>query len=481
MADGIQDLIQLVEKDTAKEFQALAVRQSVVDFPGPNEGISPAGPMVFNIAASADEFIPWGYNLKGRDRQLRGFWPSEPLLAAAVYSMAVRMAVMDWSIVGADPEKPRPKNTIRAVERMLRNADRGNGWQVFVVKVMTDVYTQDNGGFIELIRTKNRPDSPVIGIAHLDSARCFRTGNPEVPVIYLDRQGREHKMKWWNVVTVEDMPSPVETMYGAQLCAVSRALRAAQIIRDIAVYKKEKVSGQFARAVHFLSGLTRQNIQDALKLAEENAWNMNLTRYIQPIIVPTIDPQAQLNHVQVDLASLPDGFDEETTLKWYVTQLAITFGVDYQEFAPLAGGALGSGQQSEILHLKSRAKGPAMSIQIFEHIFNDCGIIPNIVKFGLNSEDALANAERAKARYERGRDRSLRVDSGELDIEGARQMAVLDGDVPIELVEQMDKRGFTAPRAADPLTSNQTVGGVNSQGGRMRPKVLLDYMFEQTE
>lgn len=464
---NIQEIIKSNDPEVLKEIERAVVMQSVVDLPNVTERYRPAGPIVFNIAQQADEFTPWGYNLKQRDAQLRGFWHTEPILASAIYMMAARMAAMPVEVVASDPKGVRPRNTIMNATRMLNSAERGRGWQHFMIKLMTDVYTQDNGGFIEIIRRQNRPDSPVIGIAHLDSYMCERTGDPMTPVIYTDRKGRERKLSWWHVQTIEDMPSPVEEMYGAQYCAVSRALRAAQIIRDIALYKKEKISGGFQRSVHLVSGVTRQNVEDALALAGENMLNMNLTRFNPPSIIPTIDPEARLNHVQIDLASLPDGFNEETTFQWYVTQLAIAFGVDYQEFAPLASGALGSGQQSEMLHLKSRGKGPAMMISQLEHTFNDNGILPSNVKLQFTVEDARGDEGRANARFLRGKDRSLRMDSGELDAQAARELAVLDGDLPIEVLEKLETRPEPVPmRERDPLTSRQVTGGVESQNER---------------
>lgn len=465
--NDLQEQIQLIE-GTTKDYNPKVESRSVVDYPSAEERYSPSGPIVFNIAAVADEFIPFGYNLKGRDLQLRGFYPTEPMLASAVSGMSARLAVQEWEIVGADPHLPNPKNTRRAVTDLLKNADRGNGWHEFVIKVATDLYTQDNGAFIEKIRRDSNPDSPVIGVAHLDSYRCYRTGNLEYPVIYVDRWGVEHKMPWWSVQSIEENPSPIETMYGAQLCAVSRCLRAAQIIRDIAIYKKEKVSGQHTRAIHFISGVTRQNIADGLTLAQEQALNRGLARYINPAIIPTLDPEANLKVETLELASLPDHFDEDETLRWYVTQLAVAFGVDYQEFAPLTGGSLGSGQQSEILHLKSRGKGPALLISIFEHILNDTGILPRNVKFQFKIEDARADEERANARFLRGKDRSLRVDSGELDVEAARKLAQLDGDLPEELLEDMESRPVEPPPQPqpDPTTAAQVQGGINSRRER---------------
>lgn len=482
MVTKIQDTIQFVEAETKKSLSLAAVQQSIVDLPSINEGNRPTGPIVFNIATQADEFIPWGYDVRGRDAQLRNFWPSETTLAGAVYTMAVRMAVLDWEIIGADPNKTRPKNTIAAVTRMMNGVQYGKGWNRFMAKLMLSVYTQDNGGFIEKIRAKPRPDSPVISLAVLDPQNCIRTGDPEYPVLYTDRMGREHKLPYWSVETVEDMPSDVETMYDVQVCAVSRALRSAQIIRDIMLYKREKVSGGFARAIHLVKGITRQNIDDALKYAKEQDINRALTRYTQPTLIPTIDMEGTLQHVQIDLASLPDGFDEDVTFRWYVALLANAFGVDYQEFAPLPSGALGSGQQSEILHLKSGGKGPAMMIATLENIFNNNGILPGNVIMRFKVKDSRSDESAANARYLRGRDRSLRIDSGELDVEGARRVAVDDGDMTEDLLDEMDIRDEERQQEAidnpeqpavgqDPLTAQQVTGGV--QAGPSTKEITL--------
>jgi hypothetical protein len=421
-------------------FNEKSAAKSIVKTPDVNENRSPRGPIMFNVATAADDVTPWGFNVKARDAQLRSFWPTEPMLASAVYSMVTRLSVVDWEVIGSDPTKPKPRNTIMATESLLRNADYGQGWMSFITKLATDIYTQDNGGFIELVRQENNPTSPVIGINHLDSYRCYRTGDPQVPVLYQDTLGQYHKLNWWNVVVVTEMPSPIEDMYGVQYCAVTRALRAAQIIRDIDIYKKEKVSGQFMRTIHFVAGVTEDNIESALAFAKEQQLNLNLYRYVQPVIMPTLDPDTTLQHEQIDLATLPDNFDDETTRKWYVSQLALSFGVDYQEFAPLPSGNMGSGGQSEILHLKSRGKGPALLMSILENIINNFGIIARNVKFGFKIQDSRAEAERAAARFDRGKDRAARVAAGELDPEGARAIAVIDGDMPDYLVAEIDAR-----------------------------------------
>src|SRR3990170_4702742 len=85
---------------------------------------------------------------------------------------------------------------------------------------------------------------PAIGIAHLDAGHCMRTSDPEYPVIYTDRNGALHKLGWWQIIPLVEMPSTIEELNGIGYCALTRILRAAQILRNISVYEDEKIGGR---------------------------------------------------------------------------------------------------------------------------------------------------------------------------------------------------------------------------------------------
>lgn len=449
-------MVEVVEKT----FDPDVHRRTVVDTPEGTSGL--ISPMVFSIANVASAFPSWGENFLKRDELLREFWIKESILASTVYSVSARNAGFKWHIVPSDPTKNKPKQTIQAASRLLASSDRGGGWIQLITKTCVDFYTQDNGAFWEIIRAApGNPSAPVINIAHLDSARCERTGNPRVPVIYTDRAGRRHKLMWYEVRTIEEFVSPVEQTYNRQYCAVTRALLAAQILRDIAIYKREKVSGQFSRAVHLVAGVTNQELQTALALNTQQAMNANLMRYVQPVIATAVDPTSKLDHVQIDLASLPDAFNEETTFKWYIAQLALAFGVDYQELAPLPGGNLGSGQQSQILHMKTQGKGPALVMGILSNLLNNTGLLPATVKFQFIEDDLQANRDRSEARFTRSKDRAFRINSGEIDLIAARQLAIEDGDLPEWMADAIEERNLAAPtQMFDNASVDQVVTGV---------------------
>jgi hypothetical protein len=77
--------------------------------------------------------------------------------------------------------KKFPEYIIRFASDNPRNpvnqADFGRGWEHYILAISQDLMGGDNGAFTELLRERDSAESPVIGIAHLDSSRVIRTGN----------------------------------------------------------------------------------------------------------------------------------------------------------------------------------------------------------------------------------------------------------------------------------------------------------------
>lgn len=393
----------------------------------------PAQVLLLNLMMAAGQAPVWWS--PARDRFLADFWPAEPYLAGAVYSIASRNASYRFELEG-------PADDVEYAQHLFASADLDRGWQSFMLRLATDLLTQDNGAFIEIIRPAwteyegkvypaqrvrlesgeyrwvamhdgqaispldaslevfDSPHNLPIGLAHLDSQRCERTGDPDYPVIYTDSRNRRHRMAWWQAATLEDLPSPREEARGVGFCAVSRVLRAAQVLQAIGVYKYEKVSGRFVRAIH-LTNVGAQAIEDAIKRALAEADARGLEQYTQPIIADTVDPRAEPRVETIELASLPDGFDEEQTLRWYVACLALGFGVDYTYLAPLPGGGLGSATQVETQERQARGKSARLFMKTFENIVNTRGILPQGVTFrfreaDLEEERATVDVQRAR-------------------------------------------------------------------------------------
>ena len=411
-------------------FPDQALDDTIQKFPDANvtsPGILSGGSYTFMLASVADAIQPWGRNIAFRDIQLRDFWPSETYLAGAVTSVCFRNAGFRWQIMG-------PPLVANAMTDVLNSALAGDtfGWGPFIEKVSQDLYTQDNGAFIELIRDPGidansafkDESAPVIGIGHLDSSRCVRTGNPIHPVVYRDREGEIHRLKWYEVIALSDFPSAIERLNGVGYCAVTRALRLAQLLRSVEIYKDEKIGGRMYKAIHIVGGVSRTDIEDTKRRGREEADNMGHIRYIDPVILASLDPEKPVSVATLNLASLPDGFDIAKEMEWYIAGLALSFGVDYQEFAPMPGRNLGSSEQSAIMHKKQTGKSPAVFMRVISDAFKNYGVLPRNTTLDFDDNRLWDELERQEIRTKAMEELVMAARAGILSPEAIRQILV---------------------------------------------------------
>lgn len=378
----------------------------------------------------ADGFPAWGSHVIYRDRLLRAFHPTESTVSSAFGTVVARNAAYSWTLDGPDAGVDRAHD-------LLMNANGGAGWLDFITRFCWDLYTQDKGAFVQLVRAADSPTSPVIGLTNLDAGRCWSTGIPETPVLYQDLYGKWVELKWYQVYHATELPAPHETLYGLQYSALSRVLEASKIFRNISIYMAEKTGGRQKRAIHVVSGVRKADLDTAVKGAAADAGSQGLTRYMEPVVLSTLAPDQKPEIATLEFASLPDNFDSEKEFKRFVTILSMGLLSDYQEFSPLPGGGLGSGAQSEVLSAKTRGKGPALFQKVVEHMLNFGGILPRSVEFRYAEQDLeqeRADAEVAKLRAEA---REIRVRTRELDQLGAMQAALDAGDLDQETFDRL--------------------------------------------
>lgn len=449
-----------------------AMRESIQAFMPPE--VAPRL-TIFQIASQADEAPPWWS--PSRDLYLDKFWATEPYLAGCVFSVASRNASYRYELTG-------PRRKVAWAQQLFAQADFGLGWSDFMMKLTQDYLIPGNGAWIEIIRPARArtqagthyyavrdldpetgdmawfpydehsgkilfgmrqdrdfsiEDSPLdlpVGIAHKDSLRITRTNDPSQPAIYRDQYGVEHLLSMHQIMSLVEMPSAREEMNGVQHSACDRALILAQTLRDMLTYKHEKISGRFARAIH-LTNIDADTIQDAVTQANENADNKGLMRYSQPIIAATLDPTATPRVDTIELASLPDGFDEETAMRWYVAGLAMDFGVDFGFLAPLPGNKLGTSEQAEQAARQAKGKSSRLFLNLMEYKFNFSGILPKDVTFRFAVPDPEEESERDRALARFARSLSTLIQSGTIDSQVSTQWLVDRGFLDPKYLEIM--------------------------------------------
>lgn len=334
---------------------------------------------------------PPPYWSPGRDDVLRGTIFSESLWSSAIYIAVTKIAALSWDVKGDVALQ------LRRCQDLLLQADNGRGWVKFIEKHLRDFLLTDNGAFIEIIRASSASGSKIVGLVPLDSRRCWRTGDPNIPIIYRDRKSREHYMKAYQIIEMSDMTDPTETYYGVGLCAASRAYRAIYKLAALETYVAEKISGRRPLALHLVNNVTPEQISDAIQSAEAQANQRGLVTYMGAAIVSNIDPSVQPSVATIDLAGLPDGFDASQERRSAVLMYADAIGIDPQELDPelLASKALGTGAQSRVIDDKASSRGLIAYRQELTHRL-DWDVFPNRTWFYFHERDFRDQKQRAE-------------------------------------------------------------------------------------
>lgn len=386
-----------------------------------------------NVSSEIDRFPDWSIYPGRRDRMIRRFWKKEPIVAGGTYSMVTRIQSMPLNITHTDSEEMSE----RFREEIIDQADLGNGFESLIGKSLIDYFTQDNGFFWELEGPGN-PNGPrtgniLHGIHHLDAGQCFRTFDPEYPVLYVNPITAErHRLHRTRVLSRSNMTQPNETARGIGLSPIARALQQVQLARSILQYRYEKVSGNYRRGVIFGKGTTRQTLRRAMtRVDTEEELEDVLTYNGIPILVSMEGIELDM----LDLSSLPDNFDLEKELNFYVYILSLCFGVDAREFWPATVSGATKADAS-VQHLKAKGKGLADALTTIEKAIN------SIAWEGLTVEYDHVDDEQDLQRVDIDK-RTVEVyasaqNAGFIDAREGRAHLIEEGVIKTDVVDSMD-------------------------------------------
>lgn len=415
-------------------------------------GIQSNAALLWWLAKAGMSVYPWWSPY--RDRELREFWKRTDHLAGAVYAMEAKMTAIPFKIIAKDQSNQSHVAQAERVTALLQaGAEFGDGWEIFYSKYLEDLLTQDNGAFAEIIGPGS-PDGPLTGapltVAHLDSFRCTRTGDPIYPVLYRDLDGKQYKLHYTRVMFTSQMASPIADMFGVGFCAVSRCQNVAQNVLDILVYKQEKLGSRPKRALLVpKGGLDPKDLQDAFALADADMNASGLSRYSKYVVVGSSTlPEAEISIT--DLASLPEGFDEKTSIELGIAAIALAFGVDARELFPATSS--GATRADALLqHIKQRGKGPGQIIQTTEQLFNH-KFLPSHLTMVFDFQDDAQDRQIAEIRRIRSDRRKVDIDSGMIDERVAREQMLEAGDLTQDQFEYLELENGRLPDGTDVLT-----------------------------
>lgn len=295
---------------------------------------------------------------KERDRVLRLYDNDEnnTLWQGTRSGFSKKVASVEYTIDGEDDKLTQYYHDV------LGNAHFGRGWQHFIKLCVRDYLSQSYGCVIEIVGygEADEPlpaDVPIIGINHLDSGRCYFTGNPIYPVIYYSLwDGRLHKMHADRVYILVDDPDPDERYLGIGTCALERAIAVAQREIRMAQYIESKLDDKPNPGVNVFSNLGEPQYEKAIAKYLQDMSNDARPVFGRTLNLFSVDPREPAKLESVPFSTPPDKFDFTQYVSLDVDMLALAFGTDRQEIWQLQGGNIGSAGQSEVLAEKSRGK-----------------------------------------------------------------------------------------------------------------------------
>lgn len=345
------------------------------------------------VTFGRDAFLPkWGS--RRREKWLRAYDRHElnTLYQGAVAGIIKKVQSSPWEISG-------PKSGTQHFQDMLRHSQFGRGWDDFIALVLRDYLRHDIGAFVEVIGP-GKPDGPLtgraIGLAHLDTMKCYLTGDPEYPVLYRSKGAGDHLLHHTRVLHFVDMPDGDENTHKAVgLCALSRA--AALVEREMMMnrYVSWRLDDKPPPGIMLTRNMTEKSFMATVNRYRDEIQRDMPPEWGQTMMLFGTAVEHPIEMTPVTFSQAPEKFDYKIyKVDINVNELALALGIDVQEIWQLSGGNIGSGAQSAILHSKSRGKTFGTILKMLERAINN--VLPPAYEFEFKFEDTDADLERAQ-------------------------------------------------------------------------------------
>lgn len=281
-------------------------------------------------------------------------------------------------------------------QRMLLEADLGNGWATFISKLVLDFMRCDSGAFVELIGSGEAHEplyTAPVAIANLDSLRCWFTGDDEFPIWYYSSDGHVYKIHYTRVRQLVDTPESDEYRRGYGYCAMSRSITS--ITKDILMnrYVVQLMDDNPPPGFVLFSGLGNRELEQAI-IHRDNERNTNSGGiWGRAIKLFSLNMEQKPTVEFINYSQPPVGFDYPTYQNQLAKEMANTIGIDLLDFWELTGGNIGSATQSQVLAQKSRGKTIGAFYKTIERLINS--ILPDDCEFVFEYDDPQADNDLA--------------------------------------------------------------------------------------
>ena len=328
---------------------------------------------------------------RDRDRILTSTLDLEDMWASAVNKAVTKIAVRGYEVSDNDDSTRRTEFG----KTLVMNFDGNAEYRAGMAKTVQDFLLCDNGWFVEVVRAGDKPQGKPQSLYHLDSFRCYRTGNLDFPVLYVDYVGLWHKLRGDQVIFGSDMPSPRSRLWNRGRCAASRAFQTIVKLSAMDVYFTEKITGSRALALHFIMGLSPKQLTDAMETSEAEKARKGHVVYKGAVMIPIHgDQPGGIQIASIDLASVPDGFDVEQVQKDGYRKYALALGLNPDELVQRSAG-LNSGHSAQVAEQAAEeAGGLTYFVKDFEDKINYL-VMPKPTIFQVKTNDVRDQKEKA--------------------------------------------------------------------------------------
>lgn len=393
-----------------------------------------------------------------RDYVLSGSIEKESMWAAAVAKTATKFAAHGYTISDTQDSTRR----VSASQELLKRADGGQGWTIFAQKLIQDLLLTDNGVFIRIRRQNERTEkirvkaqtiaggepgsfdeasvtiapsgAKVVGLYHLDSLRCTRTGNLAYPVRYMAVDGSWQILRWDQVLMYADQPSPRAELFGVGKCAASRAYKTVAKLAAMEQLVYENLTGGGANKLAFIQGITDPTLQGIIT-SGQNANQARGLLYYLGTIIGAIPGDSPIDIKELRLKELLTSFVPKDERDNAYTIYANALGVPVQDIQPLSGQGLGTGTQTTVLQDAAQGNGALPTfIKWWEQTVSD-RVLPATTELQFTDDNDMRDQKlRAEVAKLRAETRAVQIQSGEISPAIARQLAVDSEDLPREMI-----------------------------------------------
>ncbi len=355
--------------------------------------------------------------------QFEGQW------ANALNIAVTKIAGWDWEIESSIPL--RRKRT----QQILQQSTAGifSGWVPFLSAHLRS-FLLCGRAVVEIERESSAYSSRIKALHHLNPLRCQFTDDPKTPVLYYDKQGKIHELKYYECMIFADSVDPTIGEFDMTDSAGIRAYQSVALLAAIGKYLYEKVTGIRPLELVFIQGITNTTLTDAAKSSQADRERSGAMMYMG-VAAQAVPGDIPIQKVSIPLAGLPDRFDPQSLRDDAYIKYANATGLDVNDIDPRLAvrNQLGSGAQAIILNEKSKGRGLIAWKKQWIHNLN-FWVTDSATKFAFSEQTPDDDLKAAQLTKQRVENMKLMVESGLITADQARNLLVDTGDLPREFI-----------------------------------------------